>query len=254
MSESSKIKKRISPDLLKVVNRVLTEYPELFAVRDEKEFEFFVADKDASSNFYFAVIKESSDSTGHYIEYTRRPASNSNKSSTRTKQKLPIFENNFKEWLNNLKLYAEPSAIDDSILKGYEDEFYEDFRIVDEDANERGFNYSQQHRLVKYLETISKDIEDLKDDKNSTLIEEIKSDATTLASEITTETKNGTIRRLTKMWAKARKGGLKVSDFMFKEFTKEFLKEGAKELFNFAIKNAHKIPEYVESLTRTHHG
>lgn len=253
MTEASKIKKRLSPDLLKVVNRVLDQYPGLFSIRDENQYEIYIADKDSSSDFFFAVKKESSDKNGHYLEYSRKPYSANNRAVGSVTQKLSDFENNFKEWFNNLQTYNEPSPIDDILLRGYQEEFYDDFKIIEEDADQKGFSYSQQLKLVGYLNDVVDKIEGLKNDKNSEVIDDIKSEASTLATEITTETKNGTMKRLCRLWAKGRKSGLKVSEFMLKEFVEEFLKEGAKSFFNFTVKNAHKIPEYIEHITTNIH-
>jgi hypothetical protein len=47
------------------------------------------------------------------------------------------------------------------------------------------------------------------------------------------------------LFAKARNGSI---NFIFKEFAKEFFKQGAKWVFNFVVNNAHQLPEYIEHI------
>lgn len=54
--------------------------------------------------------------------------------------------------------------------------------------------------------------------------------------------------KLSFIFAKARKGGLKISEFIFKEFGKEFLKDSAKFSFDFAINHSNEISKYLKTL------
>lgn len=245
------IKKKLSVDLLKVINRALSEHPGLVKPKPNDKDDLYLIDNDNNSNFFFAVTKESVGNDGQlYIEYGCKPFSNVHKEFGGHKKKLAEFENSFKEWLNNLEVYKERSPMDDLILIGYADEFLNDFKILDADAEEKAFGFSQQLRLNAYLQTIVEKIDCVKTQENAELIEEIKTESASLQADITNETKSSTMGRLSKIWAKARKAGLKAGEFMVKEFAKEFLKEGAKALFNFAATNANKLPDYIGHLVQ----
>jgi len=56
------------------------------------------------------------------------------------------------------------------------------------------------------------------------------------------------MRKLSKIFAKGRKGGLKIGKFLLEEFAKEFLKQSAKASFDFAINHSGEITKYVKTV------
>jgi len=246
-------KKKLSVELNKAIEPLLNEYYGYIRIKKKDGYEVYLCDKDEGSEFYFGIIKETYDNNGQYIHYSCKPQSTTNKTSGSTSNKLPNFSIQFKSWLEIIKYYHQPSILDDPILTGYQEEFYNDFRIVDEDADSRPFSYSQQLCIVQFLDNIANNIDEVKDKRNEELIEEIKEDAESLKNILTNETKNGFMQKLSRLFAKARKAGLKTSNFIFKEFAKEFLKESAKWSFNFAINNLDKLPEYIKTITESLH-
>lgn len=252
MSDIVNLKKRLSVDLAKAIEKPLRDYYGLFKISEKKDNNLLtIIDQDKNSDFYFTIIKETHDSNGHYIHYSCKPYSNSKKDGASTSTRIDNFVKVLAHWLDNLKFYEEQSVLNDPIVRGYRDEFYTDFKIDDDNADFEGFNYSQQRQLSQFFETISKDIDNIKDEQNEELVEEIKADVLHLKATVTTETKNGLMKKFSLVLAKARKGSIAVCDFMLKEFAKEFLKEGAKFTFNYIKTNAHKLPEYMQHLTET---
>lgn len=252
MSDIPNLKKKLSVDLARAIEKPLSSYYGLFVISDKKDSNLLnIHDKDQGSDLYFTIIKETYDSNGHYIHYSCKPFNTSKKDAASTTTKLESFVNILTHWLENLKFYEEKSVLNDPLIRNYRDEFYADFKIAEEDADTSGFNYSQQQQLSAFFEHIAKEIETVQDDRNKELIAEIKSEVTILQDTVASETKNGLMKKFSLVIAKARKGSMKVCNFILTEFAKEFLKEGAKFAFNYAKENAHKLPEYLNHVVET---
>jgi hypothetical protein len=251
MNKITNKKKRLSVDLAKVIEKPLRDYYGLFNIVDKPDILLYLSDKDNSSDLYFSIIKETYDSNGLIIHYGCKPFNNAKKDSLSTTTKLDNFVAVLTGWLENIKFYEEDSVLNDPIIRGYANEFYTDFKITDPSADFEGFNYSQQRQLGRFFERLSTEIENVKEESNSEIIEELQAEIIDLQNSITSETKNGVMKKFSFVLAKARKASIKVSDFILKEFVKDFLKEGAKYTFNYISKNANKLPEYIEHLTET---
>jgi hypothetical protein len=154
--------------------------------------------------------------------------------------------NIFKGWIDNVKEYHTIAFNEeDSFEKKYEQEFYEDFKIMDEDAKESTFNFSQQILLNNYIENaiiyLEQTQSNLEEKDRMELLEEAKQ----IQKSISIESKDSVIKRNSKFWAKARKKSISVCKFILTEFAKEVLKEGAKVGIHFAKEN---LPYYIEHI------
>ena len=120
-----------------------------------------------------------------------------------------------------------------------------DYQITDNNADFEGFSYLQQKQLSDFFEKLIdefEDLEDLKDENSSKLIETVKKDISELNSILTSETKNGFMKKFSLVLAKTRKRSLKVCDFILKEFTKEIIKKGTEFAFNCLKDNMLNLP------------
>jgi hypothetical protein len=132
-------------------------------------------------------------------------------------------------WAGIIKKYDSiESVLDDPILKAYQAEFFAEYKIIDDDADYAPFKSQQLFFLDEYLGIIEENLEKHKDGSNNTSIDEIKADTQTLRQQLTSLPKNKVMQKLTTIWAKMQKQGLKL--------IKEFVKEGKKEFFKFIIK------------------
>lgn len=252
MTKQINLKKRLTVDLAKVIEKPLRNYYGLFKIIENKDnFLLYLRDADNNSDLYFGIIKETSDSSGHNIHYSCKPFDNALKGNHANFTKLNNFDTLLTRWLENIKFYEEESILNDPLIRGYQKEFYSDFKIVDDDADLTGFNYGQQLQLEAFFENIVENIDEIKDEKNAKFIEEIKEEIKSLQESVTSETKNGLMNKFSFLLAKTRKGSSKACQFILKEFTKEFIKEGAKFAFNSALKNADKLPEYIQHFSAT---
>ena len=142
------LKKRLSVDLAKAIEKPLKDYYGLYKISDKKDSNLLtLIDQDKHSDFHFIIIKETHDSNGHYIHFSCKPYNNSKKDGASTSAKIDNFVKGLAGWLDNLKFYEERSVLNDPIVRGYRDEFYADFKIAEENSDYQGFNYSQQRKL-----------------------------------------------------------------------------------------------------------
>jgi hypothetical protein len=149
------------------------------------------------------------------------------------------LKDHFNIWLTLIKDYNSLSFTEeDHITKQYENEFYTDFEIIDEDADVNPFEHDKQvflYNLLSYIETKLK-----KADTQDQEIVELISETELLKKSIQNFSKRNTIRKLAKVFAKIKKKGLKlfidIIDVGKKEIIKKALYGGYEELSNIADK------------------
>jgi hypothetical protein len=249
MSKPINLRKRFSVDLAKLLEQPLKDYYGIFKILDKKDnYLIYLKDIDDNSDMFFSIIKETNENQGHIVYYSCKPFNNADKESHSNTVKIEHFIPVLTMWLENLKFYEQDSILNDPLLRGYQKEFYNDFKIADENADYEGFDYFQQQKLEAYFEKVEKGIDNFKDGKNVELIEELRSDIIGLQECVTTETKNGQMKKFSFLLAKARKGSIKICNFILKVFFEDFIKDGAKLAFNYAINNADKIPDYIQQI------
>ncbi len=153
----------------------------------------------------------------------------SNSCGSRTWIYLSGLNSVFLKWLDLLIAYDQVKTVyDDPILIAYENEFKEEFKILDEDADVNPFNTKQLLWLDDYLENIENKIDEHKTEKNSTQIDEIKIAVVELREEMASKSKNWVIRKFAKIYAKITKQGPKLVKAFFLESGKELLKQTIK--------------------------
>ena len=145
----------------------------------------------------------------------------------------------FNAWVSLIKRY-ENLDFEDPILKKYDSEIFEYFKILEDDADIDPFNIEQQVLLLRYLEKIEKIIEKekIEIDGLNFLIEESK-------LSVTKESKNLVMRRISKILAKTRKSSLQL----FKDFLEVFKKEMLKEAIWAGITKLNELYIIIKTLS-----
>lgn len=236
-----KQKKKMSVALNRVVEPLIKGNPNYIRIQKNADFLLYIIDADPDSDLYFGITKETLEGSGHIIHYKCKPQNEQVHIAVSISNKIDVFGEHLKNWLSIIEYFNQESVLDDPILAGYEREFFEDFKIIEEDADYAPFNYSQQLLIDQFLSNISENIEEFRNENNADLIDEIIIDAQSIQASVTTEAKNPIMKRLSGLFAKARKAGLKVSNYLIKEFVKEVCTKGADWLFN----NSDKISGYI---------
>ncbi len=174
-------------------------------------------DQDERSKFFFEIKSFSYPQNILHlaIEYSPRSA-DSIEPLTRN-IKSSDLDKFFSQWVKFLSLYSEVSIYDDPILKQYQAEFFQEFQIIDDDANTSSFDLQTQFWLDEYCDTMSLKLGELETDENKKEITEIQKDIKELKDKQSSLTKNEVISRLSLVWAKSRKLGL---NFLNEIYTK----------------------------------
>ena len=216
--------------LLQSLNRLNVQLPKLAEETDglvTKTFSdnnlicFEYADED--SGFQFELIKLELSNSTPIISFQISPSSNINndKSVKRLQEKEVVA--NFQNWLGWLKVYEKSNLTEeDEFLKKYQEEFYTEFEIVDEDANTSPFSVEQQLFLDQYLAYVETKL--IPQAKDNVEIAEIIIDVKLLREDLGRETKKNISKKFSSIFAKLRKSSIKLLGEFYGAAKKELFK------------------------------
>jgi hypothetical protein len=224
-------KKEHSLLLLQTVQRLYTsirkfvaENSDILELTKNEPFGLLIEDKSKSSKFKFFISNPHQNPQNKIffvVEYN--PRSNlsiaSNKKTVEEKSVLQQLE----QWTNLIRRYNEISLTpDEIILNEYEKEFYDNFEIIDEDADTHPYELVKQVMISNYFTQVIKILK-VNEVENVELIKE----AEDIKDSIPKMTKKTTIKRISRFFALVRKKSLPL--------LKEILEIGKKEFFKKAI-------------------
>ncbi len=226
-------KKDLPLTLLQALNRLNVQLSKLGVDNDDLIVKTFSEkklvrfdDNDNTSNFKFELVKlELSSNTPVFSVDVSPSSQNSNNSLVkRLNEKQVIAE--FQQWISWLKVFDKSSLTpEEEFLKNYQEEFYTEFEIIDEDANTSTFSTEQQIFIDKYLNYM--EVKLLPESEHNEEINEIVEDIKILRSELGKSTKKKVVTKFSKIFAKLRKSSIKLLG--------EFYQAGKKELFKRLI-------------------
>ena len=239
-------KKDIPFDLLKVVEPLAQANLDIIQLKKEDNTYYFFEETDSNSKLYFKIYIDGSKIIGNYdsrritIEY--KPINSSSTAINYSQSTSVGIEDEFRKWLQLIRSINEtPSIHDDNFVKQYAEFYFNEFKIVDIDANTNPFNPDQQDMIEIYLTSLSKAIEqsgnNLPENSKNELIDEIQA----IQSSLPITTKNQVMRGITKVFAKL----YKASKNLAKEITTEAKKQLVKKLIELGIEYGPKFIELV---------
>lgn len=195
--------------------------------RKENDDLVYLYDKENPS-FYFKIYNpnQADDFTSRFfIDYL--PHNEKNFKKLTGNSNLKQIETNFLNWINLLNQFNSIDFENDNFIKVYEEEYYAEFEILDEDADEMPFNNERQLFLYNLLSVIEHTLEkeNLLDEKVLNVLNETKE----LKSNIQNLTKKDVIKRFSSILAKSKKISLKLIKDIFEVAKKEIIKKGLQE-------------------------
>lgn len=221
-------KKDIPLIILEALEPYLKHKDSKFEVVEPKDSLLRIIDSDLESDFYFEVIKFDIKNGRTYLQLDYKPQNKNSTNNYRPNIEHTQLDGHFKNWVMRLNEYDKVQSIyDDPILKKNEEKFFEKFDIIDEDADYASFDLDQQIFLEEYLTSSIKTLERLKEGKSAKEIDQIEllqSEATTIKSVLTSESKKKIIKRLSRFWGKAQKTSLEIIKEIFVSVTAELAK------------------------------
>lgn len=142
----------------------------------------------------------------------------------------------FKDWIKILKAYNLISFTEeDYINKFYEDEFFQEYKIIDKDADIQPFSSAQQEKLNSFLIELKTSLENHQEEEGvSEIIEAIDE----LKKELPVSTKAKAVKHLAKIVAKIKMKGVEfVNDVLY-----DIAKDGGKIAVLYLLQEAlHQI-------------
>ena len=226
-------KKDIPLLILKALEPIVNLDNRPYKFSDSTSYTMKVHDLDENSNFVFIIEKYrqvSSAKEDFQLHITQKPASAINIAFGSYIIGLSEIDKYFDRWVNLLAEYnSTNSFLDDPILQGFQEEYYSDFEIIDDDSETRPFTSAKILLLDDYLTRLDSSLDTFVTEENSINITLIKEDISLLKENLTTQSKKWVITKMSTIWAKITKQGT--------SFVRELLTESKKQLIKLLSKN-----------------
>ena len=229
------MKKNIPLQVLQTLEPYLTNNSPLCELTKPESFLIKFIDREEESDFYFNILEYKTE-TQFLLLVDYKPKSSNSVENLQTWIQGNELENYFKNWTDLLRAYETvKTAYDDPILNAFAEEYYTEFEIIDEDANEKPFKVQQILLLNEHLENIQNRIEEFSNEENKNEINEIINDVIELKENLSKKPKKWVVKNLSLVWAKITKQGPKFIKEFLSESSKLVIKEGVKYIFDKGI-------------------
>lgn len=221
-----KYKKKIPIQILETLEPILKKGQNKIKPTDPGDYLLKFVDIDSDSDFCFQVEQSKVTNSKLQILISHKPRSNEIIELYRAWIEFQTLEQSMKNWLDYIERYDKIKLIyDDPIEKKYQEEFYADFEIIEDDADLVSFNLDQQLFLDNYLHKVLQAIEQYNPEGNDTSLNEINDVVSELKNDLTKLTKQKVIKRLTIIWAKTRKVGIPILKEIYVQVRNELIKQ-----------------------------
>ena len=218
-----------SIDLVDFIRKSIKDYADFLCIKkiNDEDFLIEVAEKDPDPSFLFRVkhadFENISGTQKGIFNVLQNPSHNTRiLGAFSHKHDSKKIKDAFSLWLRSVILFNDNSIVNNPITKAYEEEFYSEHRILDEDADEKPFGRQQQQQLHLFLGCMGKALEkeSTKDETITPIILEIKE----VQKNMTSMSKNGLILKISKVFAKIHVHGIDLSNKYWGKFQEEGFK------------------------------
>lgn len=225
------MKKKYPLEILRQLNTYKKNVPaESKFVKPEKGYIRY-EDIDSESDFYFQINSYGQNQSGFFYNVEYKPTSANKLGKREGSFKYSDLNQRIKDWSNVLKQFNETEYFDDDpITTNYTKEFFEEYKILEDGADEEPFDLKRQILIDKYLDSSIKFLEKYEDKNPDTDLSGTKEEAKNLKEHLTELSKNQVVKRLSKFWALCRKNGLPILKKVFFELAKELITEFGKKM------------------------
>lgn len=201
------MKKKISSATWTMIQPLIDKYQEYFTIEETNEYTFFLKGKDKTADFYFQCSKQSPNGT---FSVVYRPAGeNLIKMITFYQVEIQLLVEHLSDWVKILKIYEDntlKAKRNARFLKQYEQAYYKDLILHEEDADSSPFDNKRQLLLYDYLTEVKSLLDDVSSNTDNKLKKEalqaIYEDCEKLQTTLITLTKNEVLRQLGHIWAR----------------------------------------------------
>ena len=210
---------------------VILQVIEPYFKNEEKNLEIsegegllLIKEKALNSDYFFEVKDYHKEAKGFFLTVERKPESINSVKTDKRKIPYKSLDNYFKQWSNILKQYEEVKIFDDPILEKNFNEFYDKYKSADEDADTASFEVEKILALDEYLGKCRTKLIEMKqnsNDYNEDEIDDLIEDVEVMKENMTSETKNKVVERLSMFLGKAKKIGVSVLKELFVKISVE---------------------------------
>jgi hypothetical protein len=237
-------KKDIPLDLLKTIEPIAQANLDLIHFKKEDNTYYCFVETDNNSKNFFKIFIDGKKRIGSYDKakyaFEFKPANGSNANNTILQVSLNDLGRHFQSWIKLIRdIHETPSVHDDNFVRQYAEFYYNEFKIVDDDADTSPFDPNQQDLVEVYLLSLSTAIEQSSDKLSDSTKQELLNDIQLIQSNLATTTKSQVMKGITKVFGKL----YKTSKTLAKEIVTEAEKQLIKKLIEFGIEYGPKILE-----------
>lgn len=243
-------KKDIPLNLLKAIEAIAQPNLDLIQFKREDNTYYSFVETDSNSKNYFKIFIDGSKRIGNFDKknyaYDWKPADETRAIHQLFQGNLQDVVVQFQAWVKLIRdIHDTPSVHDDNFAKSYSDFYFNEFKIVDDDADTSPFNPDQQDLVELYLDSLSKAIENANDNVDDITKVELLSEIKEIKVALPTSTKTKVMKGITKVFGKL----YKQSKTLAKEIVTEAKKYLIKKLFDLGIEYGPKILEAFTTQT-----
>lgn len=206
-------------NLYSSVRIFVSENNDILEILKDVDLEIVIHDKGKGSKFKFSISNPRYENNKSIFDLEYNPSSTTSINGSKLSTISDSLLTHLKNWTKLIRSYNEVNlSPEDKILNEYESEFFENFELIDEDADTNPYELEKQviiHNFLAHtIEILSKN-----EKENKYLIQE----AENLKESIPKLTKRTTVRQLSKLFAFIRQKSLPL--------LKEILVQAKKELY-----------------------
>lgn len=226
------MKKKVPLQVHEFMEPYLDKKGEHFQSIDSNGFMLRFIDVDPESDFYFNIEQYKLDREFQLL-IDFKPTNKQNLANRKTWIKAQDLQTQFSNWLKLLEGYNKVRTIyDDPISESFAKEYYDEFELIDEEADKVPLNTEQILLLDQHLELIEKGITKYITPNNASEIKLIQEGIQDLKSNMTKQSKKWVFKKLSKIWGQIAKQGIPLIKEFLTEVRKEFIKQGVKYILN----------------------
>lgn len=223
-------KKDVPYDMLKIIEPLAQANLDIIQFRRDDNTYYSFVETDSNSKNIFRILIDGTKRITNYDKskyaFEWKPNSSSSVKLSISQADLKDIGNQFKNWLQLIReIHETPSVHDDNFVNSYTEFYYEEFKIVDEDANTSPFDPNQQELVELYLNSLSIVIEQSADSLSETSKAEIISDIKDIESSLTITTKSQVMKKMSRVFAKIYKSSRRLAKDIIKEAKKQLIKK-----------------------------
>ena len=206
------------------------------------DFSVYIHDKKSIGKFYYNITNPSLDSNTHKgkVHITYKPRHQSDPGEYSTFTNIDRVGDSLAGWLDLVTAYNKISLdVNDRFIDKYQEEFFSDFRIIEDDADAAPFDDQQQKLLGYTLEAFEEAIEviDFPEERKSDILR----DTIDLKNKIAILTKNQVVRLWSRLIAKIKIQGHDFNKVFYEEARKSLAKAMLERGYSFLSEQVPKL-------------